>query len=335
MLVAQPPAHRVAAVVVVDDDRHHVAGGALDAGVVVGNEQVGQTGQLGAVGPGQRAPALDLGLEPGEARVQQRRARLVEPVVVAEPDDVVGGGLARLAAPRPGGHRLRAQGAGERRDSVVVRRQQPALAAGEDLVREERERAGEAPRPELAALEVGARRVRGVLDQGEPVRVAERAQALHRRWVAREVHRADRLRARADAPFDVFGVEPEVVRPEDVGEDRRAAAVDDRGRRRREGHRRDDHLVPGPDAGGEVGEVQRGGTRRDRDGVTDAEVEGEGVLELARPRSKRQPARLERLHDRRDVLRLEAEVVERDEARRCSGIGHRTRPRSASPRARR
>ena len=59
--------------------------------------------------------------------------------------------------------------------SSSVGAQQPALADGEHLVGEEAERARKAPCAELAAAEGRARSVGDVLDQRDPVRVAELA----------------------------------------------------------------------------------------------------------------------------------------------------------------
>ena len=292
-----------------------------------------ETGQAVAVGAGQLAPALDLRLEPRQAREQQGGPGLVEAVVEAESGDVVGVRVTRVAAPAPRAHAVGAQAARERRDLFVVGGEQAALAAGEDLVREERERGGVAPGSELAARELGARRVRCVLDQRQAMRVAQRAQPVHRGRITGEVHRTDGLGGRTDAALDVVRVEPEVMGAGDVGEHGGAAALEDGARRGRERERRDDHLVAGADAGAEVGEVQRGGAADDTATAcrtprcwANAALEGGGAG------AEGEPARLEHLHHRGDVLRLEAEVVERD-LRRRSGTGHRRRPRSARPRA--
>ena len=151
-----------------------------------------------AVAEHQLAAAGDIGLEDFEPGVQERGARLVEPVVEAEADDVIAGGMAAVAIPGPGGHRVRAGAAGVGRDVGVARREQPALAAGEDLVREEAERTCEPQRAELAveAGRRGVRSVRRILDQRQPVRVAQLAQRRHRRRVAAVVDRAHGLRAR-------------------------------------------------------------------------------------------------------------------------------------------
>ena len=90
---------------------------------------------------------------------------------------------------------------------------------------------------------------------------------------------------------DVRGVQREVVRAEDVREHGRRAAVDDRRGGGGERHRGHDHLVAGPDARGQVGEVQRGRAGGDGDRVLGAEVLRERALELGRPRAHREPAR--------------------------------------------
>ena len=267
-VVAQPRPHGVAAAVVLDQDRHHVTRGVRHARVVVGDEHAGHARQLLAVGAGQLAAALDLGLEPGEAREQQRRARLVEAVVEAEADDVVAVGLARLPRPRARGHPVRcaASARAPRPRRRRWRAGRPRRRRGSCWRRTRTRRRG----PRCRAC---GRRARALGEcaassiSASPCASHSVAQPVDGGGIAGEVHDADRLRARRDAALDVVGVEPEVVRAGDVGEHRRAAAVDDRGGGGGERHGRDDHLVARPDAGGEVGEVQRGRAGGERDRV--------------------------------------------------------------------
>ena len=136
-----------------------------------------------------------------------------------------------------------------------------------------------------AAAVAGAERAGGVLDQRQV------GQLLEARGPAEQVHRHDRLRPRRD--LDLRGVDV-VRRRVDVDEDGRGAGErnDVRGRGKRVGG--DDHLVARPDPEREHGEVERGGARRDRDGVLDLAGGGEAGLELGdlrRPSSaSRSPA---------------------------------------------
>src|SRR4051812_47851682 len=79
-------------------------------------------------------------------------------------------------------------------------------------------RGGPPPRCQRAAVQHRGGGVGDVLDEGEAVAVAQRAELVDRGGVAGEVHRADGLRARADEGGDVPGVDPRVVLPADVGE---------------------------------------------------------------------------------------------------------------------
>ena len=65
--------------------------------------------------------------------------------------------------------------------------------------------------------------------------------------------------------------------------------MDDGVRGRAEGQRRGDDFVARPDAGREQRQVQGSGTRIHGDGVRSADVVSEGPLELADPRTGRQP----------------------------------------------
>jgi hypothetical protein len=314
-LVEQERAQRIAQLRVVDDRGHHVARGAVDLGVLVGQRQAGDVGEPLAIAVHQLAATGDVVLEPPKPRGEQGCPRLVHAVVVAEPDDVVARRVASVTVPGAGRHRVRAQAPHAGRDLVVVGGEQAALAAGEHLVREEAEGPGEPVGPELALLadRRGAGAVRGVLDERDASAVAEGAQRRDVRGVAREVHRADRLGAGGDAARDVLGVEAEVVDALDLREDRLRPAVARRGRGRDKRDGGDDHLVAGPDARGEVGQVERRGAAREGDRVAGAQVLGEGGLELLGARPHRQPARPQRVRHGVEVGLLEAHVEQRDQ----------------------
>jgi hypothetical protein len=112
--------------------------------------------------------------------------------------------------------------------------------------------------------------VGGVLDQSDAGVVADLPQRIQVGRVAAVVHGADRLGARRDLARDLLGVDAEVVVALDVGEDGLGAAVARGCRGRHERDRRNDHLVPGAHAGGQIGEVQRGGAVGQRDRVLGA-----------------------------------------------------------------
>ena len=224
MLVWMPRSRRRGAdarlaAVVLEHDRHHVAGGALDA----------RRRRTGTIDARRRRPAargsarvssrrrVDVLLEARQAREQQRRARLVEAVVEAEADDVVGVGAPAVAVPgaaasSPCERRERASAA---TSSLSVHSRPPSPT--ERTLLEKKLNAPARPQvPSLRPVERRARGVRDVLDQREPVRVAELRRRSTGAGVAGVVDDAHRLRARRDAALDVLGVEARVVRAETI-----------------------------------------------------------------------------------------------------------------------
>ena len=119
--------------------------------------------------------------------------------------------------------------------------------------------AGLAPR-----LGLGADRLRGVLDERDPVGVAQLPQRAEVGGVAAEVHRHHRARARGDAALDVRRREVRALGRLDVAQHRLGAGVARGVQRGDERERRDDHLVAGPEAERAAGEVQRRGARSRR-----------------------------------------------------------------------
>ena len=132
----------------------------------------------------------------------------------------------------------------------------------------------------------------GILDHDEVMPVGDLPHGLH---VAREtavVEDDDRLRPGPDRGLEVRRVEVEVVRADDVAEDRRRACVHDRVRGSHEVERREHDLISRADSGREQGEVQGGGAVRDRQGELDADELAERPLELLDLRPHAPPAGL-------------------------------------------
>jgi len=88
----------------------------------------------------------------------------------------------------------------------------PGLPSVPNEAKAEQLRIDAAERAQRAAVDARARRMRDVLDQREPVRVAERAQRVDVGGVAREVHDGDGLGAGRDPRGDGRKALP----PEDV-----------------------------------------------------------------------------------------------------------------------
>ena len=283
--------------------------------VVVGphQRQPRRVGERLAVAADGGAAALDVVAQARQAGEAERGARLVEPEVVADVDHVVGGLVAGVAVPRPRRHGVRAQRAHRRGQLLVGGQHGAALAHAQLLLGEEREAAEPADGAGLAPrLGLGADRLRGVLDERDPVGVAQLPQRAEVGGVAAEVHRHHRAGARGDAALDRRRREVRALGRLDVAQHRLGAGVARRVQRRHERQRRHDHLVAGPEPERAAGEVQRRGRARHRHGVGRAGPLRERGLEALRARAHRQPAALEAFGDREPVALGDHHVGERD-----------------------
>ena len=132
------------------------------------------------------------------------------------------------------------------RELVVVGDDHPALADREVLVGEEAEAPDRTERPARLARPA-ALRPRAQRPRSRRRRAALRSRrTAHSHGKAAVVEHHDRLRPWRDRSLDVVRVEIEVVRPEDVAEDRRRAGVANRVRHRDEGQRGEITSSPGP-----------------------------------------------------------------------------------------
>ena len=131
-------------------------------------------------------------------------------------------------------------------------------------------------------------RLGGVLDQHQPVPVADRTELVQLAGVAEHVHCHDRLRALRDGRLD--GGRVEVQRPRvDVREDRRRAFEDEAVGGGDERERRGDRLVSRPKPGDSCKEVQARGAARDRGRKGGADPLGDQLLEALDRRPEREP----------------------------------------------
>jgi hypothetical protein len=141
------------------------------------------------------------------------------------------------------------------RDTVVVGDHHPALADSQVLVGEEAEGPGQAEGAQMPTGYARARRVGGVLEQGEPALAREARECRRLARMPAVGHRHDRARARRRHSLDRVRDEPGLGQPANVGEHRRRAGVSDRVDRGHEGHRRHDDFVARPEARGGADEV--------------------------------------------------------------------------------
>ena len=200
--------------------------------------------QGGAVPADRGAAALDVVAQPRQPRHPERRARLVEAVVVAEVDHVVRGRVAGVAIPGARRHRVGAEGAHSRRELIVGGQDRAALADAELLLREEREAAEPTRGTRLPSWpKLGPDGLRGVFDQRDPARLAELGHGTEIHRVPAQVHRDDRARARPEAALDGGRVEVRADRGLDVAQHGPGAGVSDSIRRGDERERGHDDLV--------------------------------------------------------------------------------------------
>ena len=166
----------------------------------------------------------------------------------------------------------------------VVRRHEPALAAGGEVLRHlEAERGRVAEPADRPAAVRRAVRLRRVLDDREPAPVGDPEDRLHRRREPVQMDGEDGGRPRRDPGLDLARVDRERVRV-DVGEDGRRELVQRREPARDEAERRDDHLVARPDPERGERELERDGAVRDRHAVGHAAARRPAPLELGHGR---------------------------------------------------
>ncbi len=269
-----------------------------------------------------RASCLEDGAELLELADADRGADVVDPVVetksgVLEPAPRVGAALVTEASQQAP-------------LALGVRRDHPALARRDLLVRVEGEHRRRPLRADRLTLVARAEGLAGVLDQRDPVCVADGAELVQLARVAVDVDRDHRARALGDGRLDRGG--REVQRPRiDVREHRRRSLVDRAVRRRDEGVRRRDDLVPRADACRDAQEMKPSGAARDGGGVRRADLLGERLLEAVDRRPEREPPRPENVGDELLFALVHPGTGERDRP----DCRHGPMPRRATSRRRR
>ena len=216
----------------------------------------------------------------------ERRAHIVESVIEAEPDVLEPTAVvaASLITERPQCEPL----------LLRVRRDHPAFAGRDLLVRVEREHGARPVRADRRAFVRSAERFTGVLDEREPVLARDRAQLVELARIAEDVDRDDRLRPRGHCGLDRGRIHVQRLRV-DVREHRHGTLVDEAVRARREGVRRRDHLVAGLEARGDAEQMQARGAGRDRRRVRRADGRCEELFEAVDRRAEREPPRPQHL----------------------------------------
>ncbi len=313
-------AEAIAGLAVGEQYREGEVRGELDGRVVEWQLDAGDLGETLAIHAHHLAAGLDALCQPRQAAQPERRPRLVEAVIEADVDHVVGGVVTVVAVPGAAGHRVRAEQPHAIDQLLVGARHHSALAHAKLLLGEEAERPELPDRANLAPADVKscADRLRAVLDQHQPVLVAQRSQRADVRRVATEVDRHDRACPGCDAPRRVLGVDVEVVRAADVAQHRLGADVARGAGARHKRKRRHDHLVPRADPRGQAREVQRRCAARDGRRVRRAHELGERLLERFRARSHRQPTGAQTVEHGLDVL-----LGHRDVGERHAPVAHR------------
>ena len=256
------------------------------AGGDCGHDHVVAEAQFGIAG-GDRDAAVVPAVDEGAQLQQDGGLQLVEARVVADLRE-------RLLVLRA----VEAEDAADAVDLGARRRDQAAVAeARQVLGGEEGERGGIADRAAADAVERGAVGLRRVLQQRQPVPLADLRERPHRGRVAEQVHRHDRARARRDRGLHGGGIEVERL-VLDVGEHGHRTDRGDRLGRCVERERRADDLIAGLDAQRAQRDQQRVRAVADADPVRHAQMLGERALDLGDPRAEDEAARLDHLGDR-------------------------------------
>ena len=184
-----------------------------------------------------------------ELRDGDRARQFVHPVV--EREEVM---VRRLVAVTPGLVDEQEHPPGEVR---IVRRHQPALAGGDVLALLQAEAANVAPHADLAAADLGAKRLGAVFDDRNSSPAGQLHDLAHAARIAEEVGDHDRLGARAERGLDRVG--RHVVRERiDVGEHGDCRLVDDRRQSAHVGDRRRYHFVARLGIDGRQRRMERG-----------------------------------------------------------------------------
>src|SRR6266550_255407 len=235
------------------------------------------------------------------------RGLYVRPAIVEAKPDVMEPGAALVVAA------LVAQ-APQQLPLLLGRRHYDAALARRDLlVRVEAEDRRHAVATHGPPLVLGAERLGRVQDQSEAVALADGADLVQLARVTEHIHRDDRLRPLGDRCLQDSGVE--IQRPRiDVGEDRRGALEDEAVRGGREGQRRGDRFVAGPEPGATREEVQARGAARDRDGVRRPDALGDELLEAVDRRAEREPPGAQHLEHELLLALIQQRASKRDRA---------------------
>jgi len=152
-------------------------------------------------------------------------------------------------------------------EGVVIGDQHPGVAEAPEVLRGEKAVGAEcAEGARLSPAMGGSERLRGILDDGEPVFFRQGQDAVHVGGLSEKVHRDDGPGARRDEGGGGIDVEVEAVRAR-VGEDGSGPDAVDAAGGGKEGEGRTDHLVAGANAQGHQGEEKRVGARGDAERV--------------------------------------------------------------------
>src|SRR6266550_836967 len=206
----------------------------------------------------------------------------------------------RPAAPRAGRAsptaRSRSQAAQQLPLVLGMRHHHPAFTGRDLLVRIEAEHGRDAVPADRPPLVLGTQSLRSVLDQRQPVPLADRADLVELARVPEHVDRDDRLRPLGDRSLDRCRVE--IQRPPvDVREHRRGALEDEAVRRRHERDRRRDRFVARPQARRACEQVKPRRAARDRGRVRRPDPLRDERLEPVDRRPERKATRPQHLQD--------------------------------------
>ena len=146
------------------------------------------------------------------------------------------------------------KGMGRGVEGIVVGDHRTALAAGDGLDRVKRKASHGAEGPQGFSLKGAAHGLAGVLDEDQPVLVAESGDGVDLRHGTAHVYRHHRFGSGGAGRFQAVGIQAKGF--VDFGKDRHGPGRENRLEGGHEGKGRHDDLVAGPDAAGRQGDAQ-------------------------------------------------------------------------------
>jgi len=177
----------------------------------------------------------------------QSRAKVINAVVIAEGNHVVGAGMPPGAVPGQCSHAVRAQALELFCQLVILGQQHAAFASGQVFIAKEAKAANIAPGAEGFPLQRSPYRMGSIFDDHKVMLAGNFQDGGHIAGIAGVVHHHDCLRLRGYCRPDRFWGKAQPISAFDICKNRRGAGIADRIRTGNEGQGRQDDLIAWPE----------------------------------------------------------------------------------------